>query len=310
MNKGLLFYLRNDSDKESVLHYNENRIERLFKESFCDVQLYHMKRGQLLYIEPAQNRAAYKSYFIISGRAKELLTKQVFSSGDALLSHKMVSISSLLMEEDTEILVHAFGISVEKEIQMNKERLNELMEDLYLKDPYEKGHAQRVFEMVKIMGIKLGFSGDQLYGLNKAARFFDIGKIHIEESLLKKEAPLSFDEVEIIRFHVTMSDKLIRYYYGLTTSLAILEHHERWDGSGYPSGLVGNDISVEARLIAICDSFDAMTHERPYRVGLSVYSAVDVLKNEAGTNFDPELVDLFIECFEKGEFDLIIEKTK
>jgi HD-GYP domain-containing protein (c-di-GMP phosphodiesterase class II) len=310
MNKGLLFYLRNNSDKESVLHYNDNRIERLFKESFCDVQLYHMKRGQLLYIEPMQNKAAYKSYYVISGRAKELLTRQIFTAGDALLSHKMVSISSLLMEEDTEILVHAFGVSIEKELKLNKDRLDELMEDLYLKDPYEKGHAQRVFEMVKIMGITLGFSGDQLYGLNKAARFFDIGKIHIDEILLKKESPLSFDEVEIIRFHVTMSDKLIRYYYGLTTSLAILEHHERWDGSGYPSGLVGSEISIEARLIAICDSFDAMTHERPYREVLSISSAVEVLKNEAGTNFDPELVDLFVDCFEKGQFESIFEKMK
>lgn len=310
MNKGLQFYLRNNSDKESILQYNDNRIERLFKESFCDVQLYHMKRGQLLYIEPTQNKAAYKSYYLVSGRVKELLTRQIFTAGDALLSHKMVNISSLLMEEDTEILVHAFGVSVEKELKLNKDRLEELMKDLYLKDPYEKGHAQRVFEMVKIMGITLGFSGDQLYGLNKAARFFDIGKIHIDEILLKKESPLSFDEVEIIRFHVTMSDKLIRYYYGLTTSLAILEHHERWDGSGYPSGLVGSEISIEARLIAICDSFDAMTHERPYRAGLSISSAVDVLKNEAGTKFDPELVDLFVDCFEKGQFELIFEKMK
>lgn len=306
MTNGVYYYFKAGADQKNVIHYNENHIERLFKESFCDIQIYHMKKGKLLFIEPARNPKAYKSYYFLTGQAKELASQQIFTSGDAILGYQMTAMISLLMETDTDILVHSVGISVEEELQINKDKLNDLMEDLYVKDPYEKGHAIRVFEMVKILGIQKGFSGEQLYALNKAARFFDIGKIHIDENLLKKQGPLTFDEVEIIRFHVTMSDKLVRYYYGLNTSPGILEHHEWWDGSGYPGGISGEAISLEARLISICDSFDAMTHQRPYREAMDPEAAIAVLEQEAGSHYDPELVSLFVETYRSGAFDFLI----
>lgn len=306
MSSGVQFYINEEENPKNGIHYNENFIERVFRDPNCDIQIYHMKKGKLLFIEPARNPKAYKSYYILSGQTRDLGSLQVFKPGDALVSHKQLAILSLHMEEDTAILVHSLGISVEDEITINKEKLSDLMEDLYRKDPYEKGHALRVFEMVKIMAIDLGFSGDQLYALNKAARFFDVGKIHMDEELLKKETPLSFDEIEIIHFHVTMSDKLIRYYYGLNTSRGILEHHEKWNGSGYPMGLMGEEISLEARLIAICDSFDAMVHKRPYREARLPDEAIEVLKNDSGIHFDSHLVTLFIENYTKGKFDNLI----
>ena len=255
-------YQKHISKTEDMINYKENFIERLFKEPVCDVQIYHMKQGKILFIEPLRSSHGFKSYYMLDGEVQDLSDKQLYGVGDAFLSYQMTETVSLLMKTDSKILVHAVGISVEDEFIVHKEKLSDLMEDLYTKDPYERGHSERVCEMVKQVSIQLGYSGEGLYEITKAGRFFDIGKIHIDEKLLKKTEKLSYDEVEIIRFHVMMSDKLVRYYYGIHTSRGILEHHEHWDGSGYPRGLKGDDISLDARIIAVCDSFDAMVHKQ------------------------------------------------
>ncbi len=293
-------YEQNASKAEDMIDYKENFIERIFKESVCDVQIYHMKQGKILFIEPLRSTHGFKSYYLLEGQLKDLAEQKCYEQGDAFLSYQMSETISLLMMTDTKILVHAVGISIEDEFVLHKEKLTDLMEDLYLKDPYERGHSERVLEMVKQVAIRMNLCGERLYELIMAGRFFDIGKIHIDEKLLKKEEKLSYDEIEIIRFHVTMSDKLIRYYYGFHTSRGILEHHEHWDGSGYPVGLKGEAISLDARIIAVCDSFDAMTHKRPYRAAYNHETALNILKEQAGKLYDPEVVRNFLELYSEG----------
>lgn len=302
MHHDIKIYQRNTSKSEDMIGYKENFIERLFKESVCDIQIYHMKQGKILFIEPLRAANGFKSYYLLEGQLKDLSDQKCYEQGDAFFSYQMAETVSLLMLTDTKILVHAVGVSVEDEFVIHKEKLTDLSNDLYLKDPYERGHSERVFEMVKQVAIRMNLSGERLYEITQAGRFFDIGKIHIDEQLLKKEEALTYDEIEIIRFHVTMSDKLVRYYYGIHTSRGILEHHEHWDGSGYPAGLKGEEISLEARIIAVCDSYDAMIHKRPYREAYDRETALSILKEQSGKFYDPAVVSCFVDLYNEGLF--------
>lgn len=305
MTKGLQHYLGSESNKKDMIHYKGNFIERVFKEELVDVQTYYMEKGKVLFISPISQPNCFKSYYVISGQVEDLETKQIFKEGDALLGYKMEKVVSLLVREDLKMLVHSSGVSVEKGFVIQTDKLKLLMEDLYNKEPYERGHSEKVSELTKIMGIALGFYGQRLHDFTRSGRFFDIGKIHLDEKLLKKTEPLSYDEIEIIHFHVTMSDKLMKYYYGLVDCPGLLDHHENWDGTGYPRELKGDEISLEGRIIAVCDGFDALVNDRPYRDAYSRHEAIEIIKNASGTKYDPEVVAKFVALYEDGVFDYI-----
>jgi len=153
------------------------------------------------------------------------------------------------------------------------------------KDSYTVGHCRRVRQYARILGEVLGLDDDQLRALQIAADFHDIGKIGIISPILNKPGPLDdFWEGAIPR---------------LTDVARIIhQHHERWDGEGYPAGLAGEDIRAEARILAVVDSYDAMCTDRPYRTALSDSAVLDELYIGAGHQFDPQAATAFIEVIE------------
>ena len=141
--------------------------------------------------------------------------------------------------------------------------------------------------------------------LKQAAPMHDVGKIGIPDSVLLKPGRLNENEYEHMKQHALIGAKILENSTSPLLQLAhklALEHHEKWDGTGYPYGLKGEEISIEGRIVTIADVFDALTSKRPYKKAWSVEEALDLLKDEAGKHFDPQLVDLFI-----GQIDSIIE---
>lgn len=139
----------------------------------------------------------------------------------------------------------------------------------------------------------------------EAGLLHDIGKISIPESVLGKNGKLTDEEYEIIKGHVNNSIDMIRHLPSMDYLIpAVVGHHERWDGRGYPRGIKGTEIPLSARCLAVADAFDAMTTDRPYRKGLSVDYAVDQLEKGCGTEFDPELSPLFVQLVRVGEIRL------
>ena len=123
----------------------------------------------------------------------------------------------------------------------------------------------------------------------------DIGKIGILDGILNNPGALTEQEREIIKTHPQLSRNIVAHVQSLTPCLpAILHHHERWDGEGYPSGLKGEMIPLDARILAIADAFDAMTSNRPYRAAMTRKEAIKELQANAGIQFDPHLIDIFI----------------
>ncbi len=166
-------------------------------------------------------------------------------------------------------------------------------------------HARRLQRMSLRLGEELGLSPSELDRLALVASLHDIGTVSISEDILTKTGPLSEEEMEAVRRHPEMGYRIV----SSTEEFAhvasdILAHHEHWDGSGYPQGLQGREIPILARIVAVVDAYDAMTHHRPYRQPLSIEEALTELSCGAGTQFDPQIVEFFCELVEQGEMPM------
>ena len=179
------------------------------------------------------------------------------------------------------------------------ESLRAIISTLEEKDLYTHGHSIRVAEYALIMGQELGLHEQELKELELAAILHDIGKIGIPDSVLMKPGRLSKAEFEIMKSHPARTAKVLEKISALHTIIpGVKYHHERWDGLGYPEGLVGESIPLFARIILIADTYDAMTSTRPYRLALHKEVAFTELRKCSGTQFDPELVNHFIRGME------------
>lgn len=170
------------------------------------------------------------------------------------------------------------------------------------KDPYTRDHSHRVAEYSTALARELGWSEERVGVLQHVALIHDLGKVAIPEVILKKKGKLTGVEYEQMKEHSVIGFNIIKDVKFLTGSADILKHHhERWDGSGYPDGLKGEQIPEGARILAVADAFDAMTSDRLYRKALGVLTAMQEIKECAGTQFDPRIAETFIRLFPRLE---------
>src|SRR3954471_18956049 len=171
-----------------------------------------------------------------------------------------------------------------------------LAEAIEAKDPFLRGHSDEVSEYVSAVADQMGIERRRREQLVFGSLLHDVGKIGISERILLKSAKLTDEEFGVVKLHPRIGYRLIDQVDALRPiAPAILHHHERWDGGGYPDGLAGEEIPLEARIVAVADSFSAMTAERPYRKRMSLDQACAELERCAGTQFDPEVVRIFVD---------------
>jgi putative two-component system response regulator len=171
-----------------------------------------------------------------------------------------------------------------------------------VRDPYTRGHVERVMNYAQTIAEYLGWSANEITHLRFGSILHDIGKIHISGEILTKAGPLSEEEWIEMKKHPEVGAELIKDIHYLSAAIpVILNHNERWDGSGYPYGLVGEKIPVIARIVAIADSFDAMTTKRPYRKELSPEDAFNEVVSGSGNQYDPLIVEAFQHAWENGD---------
>lgn len=184
-------------------------------------------------------------------------------------------------------------------IETQQEMVMKLGEVVEYKSKETANHTIRVAEMAAVVGQKAGLSEEECNLLRFSAPMHDVGKIGIEDRLLNKPGKLTEDEYEVMKQHSKIGYELFKNSKReLLTSCAIvaLQHHERWDGNGYPNGLEGHNIHLFGRIVALVDVFDALTHNRVYKPAWSVENAKVYILNERGKHFDPELVDVFMDA--------------
>lgn len=178
------------------------------------------------------------------------------------------------------------------------------------RDPYTGGHVWRVSQYAKLLAIKIGLPEDEVIKISIAAYLHDMGKVGIPDDILKKADALTEAEYAIIKTHPSIGSKLLGGHpLAEMVVSAANDHHERVDGKGYPRGLRGEQIPLIARIVSIADAFDAMTSTRPYRKGMPVDVALDILEKGAGTQFDAELVGHMCELGDAGDLTHIAGHT-
>ena len=176
-----------------------------------------------------------------------------------------------------------------------------LVSTVEARDPYIYGHSRKVSTYAGALAEAIGLSPDEVSKVSTAALLHDIGKIGIPDNVLNKKKKLNGENWEVIKTHPRLGANIIGNIPHLVPCVSsILHHHERWDGGGYPEGLKGEEIPIGARILAVADSFEAMTSARPYRHALSREEVVKELRQGAGIQFDPYLVEVFIGIIKAG----------
>ncbi len=200
----------------------------------------------------------------------------------------------------TEAVIH----SIE---QLYLETFEQMAVEVERKDEYTKGHSDRVATMSLLLAKQLGLQPAELKTIVAAALLHDIGKIKLDDAVLKKDGRLSDDEFAQIKQHPEYAVELLdgkEFPWDVRPS--ILAHHERLDGTGYPYALKGDDIPLPARIISIADVFDALTSDRVYRPAYDVNRALAIMEGESSAAFDPMLLDQFVEMVRDGRFDWVV----
>ncbi len=196
-----------------------------------------------------------------------------------------------LVEERTATLQQAYRTL--KKAHLDSVKV--LAEAIDAKDPYTLGHSDRVRRMSLRIAAHLGFAEDRMESLEYGALLHDIGKIGIKDEVLQKQTVLSPREYQYIQEHPLIGVKIVEGVDFFKDKVAMIRHHhEHYDGSGYPDGLQGDTIPLEARIIAIPDAFDAMTSMRPHRNAMALEDVLSELENHKGKQFDPHVLDIFL----------------
>ena len=187
----------------------------------------------------------------------------------------------------------------------NFDAIMALTEALSAKDPYTRGHSERVSMYALLLSESLGLKAEEIDGIHIGAYLHDVGKIGIPEVVLNKQGKLSPDEYKQIMEHANISGQIVSQIPNLSHIAQMVRyHHERYDGNGYPDGLLADNIPLGSRILSIADAFDAMTSARPYRPIYEPKEALIELKSCCGTQFDPVLCGAFVDAYAQnfGEY--------
>ncbi|MGA7096147.1 MAG: HD domain-containing phosphohydrolase [Acidimicrobiia bacterium] len=185
--------------------------------------------------------------------------------------------------------------------ELPKDILIEVMEDV-IEDLH--GHVHRVSDLAVDLGSGLGLGEIELDRLALAGILHDVGKIHLDPGILGKPGPLDENERELMNRHPELGFAMTRHRLDPKVAEAILYHHERFDGRGYPFGLKGDEIPILSRIILVADAFDAMTSTRAYQPALPVDFAINEIRQHTGTQFDPQVVEIFLELAQVNRLPL------
>jgi HD-GYP domain-containing protein (c-di-GMP phosphodiesterase class II) len=162
-------------------------------------------------------------------------------------------------------------------------------------DAYTRSHSERVTRFSVILGQRIGLEEESLWRLERAAVLHDIGKIGIDADLLHKREKLTQADIEALKQHPSIGERLLEPLHFLGEVREIIkQHHERYDGQGYPKGLSPDEWLIEAKVLAVCDTYDAMTSNRPYRKALPREVALQEIRDHSGSQFDPDVAAAFI----------------
>ena len=267
----------------------------------------HMRSVLRSYLMVKRRHARFfNEYKIITSGGKE---KDVESLGTNIMFKGMpahiVTLRDISERKSSERKIRDGIIQLSKNLE---ETVISLASAFEMKDPYTAGHQRRVTEIVSAIALEMDIEQDRFQGLRLASLVHDIGKINVPAEILSKPGKLIEPELELIRTHSKAGyDILKKINFPWPISKIVLQHHERMDGSGYPNGLSGQEILLEARIIAVADVIEAMATHRPYRASLGIERALEEIERNRGQLYDEDVANVCLHLFRSGKFRLETE---
>lgn len=225
----------------------------------------------------------------------------------------LISVANALRRRELEIENRRYTEELEGQVRERTAQLSRAMEGtiqalarvVEWRDPYTAGHQQRVAELASAIGSEMGLPKDLVDGIRMAGFVHDIGKIAVPSDILNKPGRLSEGEFSLIKEHPKVGYDILKDIdFPWHIAQSVLFHHERMDGSGYPQGLSGDEILLEARILAVADVVEAMSSHRPYRPALGIDDALKKIQENKGISYDPQVVDACIKVFKEKGFKL------
>ncbi len=228
-----------------------------------------------------------------------------------LLADAMLRVLSGRLREAGTLIVSKVQRKNQELSKAYLDTIKAVVNTLEARDPYTRGHTERVRTFAKYIAGRMGLTGEDMFNLEIGALLHDVGKIGVGDAILHKGGSLDKAELAEIREHPAKGCLILRDIAFLKRAIpCVLHHHERYDGSGYPEHLAGADIPLPGRIIAVADAFDAMTSNRPYRKRMQVASALAELKQGAGRQFDPEVVRAFLWVWKHESLAGLVRRAK
>lgn len=274
---------------------------------FSDLQMPRM--GGLELLRRVRDHDDTAAFIILTGagtvqNAVEALRLQAddylvkpFHVDEVLLSAERAVAYRRLLRENRAYRAHLEERVAEQARQIEGlviDALRSLAAAIETRDDYTGGHVERVARYAAATGRELGLAGDELHALWVGALLHDVGKIGVSDAVLRKPAPLTAEEYEEMKRHPEIGARIMEGSSFLRPGhTAVLHHQERWDGTGYPAGLAGEQIALHGRIVAVVDTYDAIVSSRPYRTAGTCEQALEELRRYAGTQFDPAVVAAF-----------------
>lgn len=279
--------------------FESGSLQLLYSSGNTELSLMNLNRDMRFFIVPNESptQAASEVYYLLSGQLsfQHQGHHLVLSEGDYIVAEgleKPVAFHGL-----TDVAMVYFSSQPSfNDVGQEAEKLMQLADSIEQKDGYTADHCKRIQDFSLRTAEAMGLGHNRLYLLNYGAYLHDVGKAKLPEGLLQKPGKLTPEEWTIMKQHPTMGRELLENSFLQDVGEIIEQHHERLDGSGYPKGLKGLEISLEAFIIAVADTFDAMTTDRPYRAALPVSHALAELRKYADQHYPQEVVETFIKA--------------
>lgn len=288
-------------DDKNVLKRIESTTDELFQDENLQSVFYSLKKGETITITPESFSVSVMVYVLEGELVFHALDKveRIKSHNSILISNPKISYILTAVSFSKILIVTNNNV---QDVQ-GSQKYSDILKQVEKKDKYTYGHGNRVGRIAMRIAREYDSSYD-LITLGKAAALHDIGKIYTPAEILLKPGKLTTEEFEIIKQHPVDSYQILHEYYSDEILTSVLQHHERLDGSGYPYGLKGDVISLDARIIAVADVFDAMTSDRSYHEAASDEESLQYIESNPDA-FDMRFVRILRELVNTGEIDYI-----
>ncbi|MCX7923800.1 MAG: HD domain-containing protein [Clostridia bacterium] len=292
----------------------EKQLDKFYPDIIIsDYQLPHFDGMSALLL--AKELAPSVPFIMVTGSINEETAIRCMKAGaaDYVIKERLARISSAVKSSLEMKWSREEKAKAEERLRQSYGKLQKAMEGtieaiarvVEMRDPYTAGHQRRVAKLASAIAEEMGFSEEIITGIRMAGIIHDIGKISVPAEILSKPGKLSQIEFELIKTHAQVGyDILKSVEFPWPIAKVVLQHHERIDGLGYPNGIKGNDILIEAKIVGVADVVEAMASHRPYRPALGIGIALKEIRMNRGTAYDPDVVDACIRLFQEKGYKL------